>query len=456
MSLSAETLGDLDLLRAEIAHSEIPQRTTYGFVPTPDHIAEMIVEGHAGFSELGTYREASSVLDPSGGNGALILAMLDHNPDVHVTTIEPHPERVAVLERIAAITGRVTVHAGTFEEFYATNPQARFEAVIMNPPFSVPGYKDLWMRHVKMAHALTLPGGRVTAIVPGSYGNQGRKFAEFHAWAEEQRAYFEELPAGTFTLKAGVLTVPVPIVRADGRPSWVFGPRTEGVPVRVLSPRTAPRDVAAMPVQVYRDDLGNENRVVRFAGTCAHCGRLIWMHDNGAQDAQMWSGCKVFDAREDGLEGPDIGCCLPCGTDGPTTDKIRVIAGEFWTVPGEPAGSFTYPMDLIGGNWAVVTGHDWRGPEWTVTMCGQLQADPRYSGGDDDSIIVKLRTALGAVHELYVRADSRVTVTGGPVKVTQPEPVSEPVSEPVTAPVVRPVRDVWGPVIRAMKAKTQP
>lgn len=453
--MTTETVTALDALaalRQEQAVRELPERTTEGFVRTPPVIAEMIVSGHAGFMELGA---GARVLEPSAGDGSLLLEILETSETVHVTAVEPNPVRADVLDRIAAATGRVTVYRGTLEQFAAT-VLVPFDAVIMNPPFAVTGDKAPWIRHVQLAHALTIAGGRVSAIVPASYPSRGDKaHRAFREWAQNNGGFWEVLPEDAFGgFRTGVLTVPVPLpAREDSRPSWVFGPRVEAVPLRMARPDTSPRAAQRWPVQVYRDELGNENRVIRFAGTCAHCARLIWAHDNGHQEAQLWSSCAVLDAAAEGLDGPDIGLCMEHRSHGDVSGKVRALAGEYWTVPATPAPSVSpavYPMDLCKGMSAVVTGEDWRG--WTFTMARELCADPALADIDGvQKVNVRFHRGGSEYIDLFVDPGQRVTVLDGPATVTTP-PV------PPTAPPVQaaPVRDLWGPYISAMQATARP
>lgn len=93
------------------------------------------------------------VLEPSAGEGALASAC-ETEGAAAVDCVEIEPE---CLPQLAA-PGRVVVVA----DFLALQPFARYERIVMNPPFAGRTYA----KHVEHAKRWLAPGGRLFAIVP--------------------------------------------------------------------------------------------------------------------------------------------------------------------------------------------------------------------------------------------------------------------------------------------------
>ncbi|MGH8965876.1 MAG: hypothetical protein ACRDXB_11180, partial [Actinomycetes bacterium] len=56
------------------------------------------------------------------------------------------------------------------------NDVRAYAAVVMNPPFALPGDRQAWVSHLERAWGLLAEGGQLRAIVPASleYGRQRR------------------------------------------------------------------------------------------------------------------------------------------------------------------------------------------------------------------------------------------------------------------------------------------
>jgi phospholipid N-methyltransferase len=135
--------------------------------PTPPALAADLV------ADL-DLQPGSRVLEPSAGDGALVRAVRDAYLSVHITAVEPDLGRRTYLRR----TGPVGMHVwdGTLEDYAAFAGPAgiRFDAVVMNPPFTLPGQRYAWAQHLTLAWDRLLPGGLLRAIVPPSleFGRQ--------------------------------------------------------------------------------------------------------------------------------------------------------------------------------------------------------------------------------------------------------------------------------------------
>lgn len=137
-----------------------------GYFATPDALAQLVVEAYTDIPSLSLF---ARVLEPSAGDGALVRAVRRVNPAVEVVAVEPSGERAA---RIDGDSGLVRVQVDRFEEVARRHLQvgARpFDAVVMNPPFALPGVPSAWIDHVELAWSLLRTGGRLTAIVPAGF-----------------------------------------------------------------------------------------------------------------------------------------------------------------------------------------------------------------------------------------------------------------------------------------------
>jgi hypothetical protein len=160
--------------------------------PTPPELATELVDGL-------DLPAGARVLEPSAGDGALVRAIRDRYLAVHITAVEPDPVRRTYLRR----NGPVGMHVwdGTLEDYaeFAGPAGIRFDAVVMNPPFTLPGQRYAWAQHLALAWDRLLPGGQLRAIVPPSlgYGRQ-RPIAATRALIEEVGGTFRQAPVGAF------------------------------------------------------------------------------------------------------------------------------------------------------------------------------------------------------------------------------------------------------------------
>jgi predicted RNA methylase len=137
------------------------------------------------------------VLEPSAGIGSLVFAALDAGA-LSVTAVEIDPGNCTALCRIGmdrCASGGMDVHG---EDFIPWSYQRahliedRFDAVVMNPPFS----RNQDIAHVRAAWSLLRPGGKLIAVTsPHWTFAQDRASQEFRDWLP---GTWEDLPEGTF------------------------------------------------------------------------------------------------------------------------------------------------------------------------------------------------------------------------------------------------------------------
>ena len=152
------------------------------------------------------------MLEPSAGGGAFIDAIRAVNRGARIAVVEPNEARA----RSIAVDELMTLWLMTFERF-TDEAHAPFDAIVMNPPFAVPGTPTLWIDHVRLAWDLLAPGARLTAIVPASLGfRQDRRHQDMRALVDEFGGSVD-LPDDAFVSQGtGVHTMALWLDRPDG------------------------------------------------------------------------------------------------------------------------------------------------------------------------------------------------------------------------------------------------
>ncbi len=348
-----------------------------GFVATPDGLARETVNDHAHIEPVPG--RVLRVLEPSYGRGALVRAMLRDDGDgappdlsrwLHITAVEPDPRRARYVPASAAVTPVVD----TFETYAANATEAgtRFDRVVMNPPFSVPGRPTMWAEHVLRAWNLLAPGGRLVAIVPGNAMTAGGRHARAVRDLVAANGGYEPLAPDAFApsgimVRTGRLWLDRPYRRFPSNPfpegyarehRWIVPTyRADAEPVtvdRLIFTRAA---AEVTPVQAIRDNHRDTVRVMRYAGDCAECTRPTWEFDDG-QNTPLGplgdAAAHALDAATDGMVGPSMAACFRCGDDGEINDRLHARVRPFWTVaPAEDPD----PVPVVDGYvspWSLV------------------------------------------------------------------------------------------------------
>jgi hypothetical protein len=326
---------------------------SHGWVPTPTDVAEDVA---ASYGEIGGVSgRRLRILEPSAGTGRLVDAVLrgalfDEDRDercaaiagwAHVTAVEMEPRRARHIPASAA----VDVIVDDFLQLAARAAVAgdRWDRIVMNPPFSVPGSPQAWAVHVLAAWRLLAPGGRLAAIVPASIRHASGKGAAVAALADWHGG-IDDLDDDAF-VESGVV-VPTAVVWLD-RPLAAEQPARAGLPylfrVYTGDERATPVDrpmlarsaAASTPVQVWRDAWrGGRERLLRYRADCALCTRPLWGFDDGENDPRgvlgdASAGFSV-DPAEAGLDGVmPVGLCPMCDS-GQNRDTVLSLARRDW------------------------------------------------------------------------------------------------------------------------------
>mgnify|MGYP000856803801 CR=1 FL=1 len=161
------------------------------FWPTPRDVAAEMCE----WANVGALAPGSQVLEPSAGDGALAEVIRDVAPRVGVLCVEPDPTRAEALRG----KGFGNVHQCRFEEFAAAHDGAQSAAVLMNPPFTLPGRPVAWAEHVLLAFPMVAPGGRLVAVVPRSVESRRHTVIDRVRDLADRHGSLESLPDDAFT-----------------------------------------------------------------------------------------------------------------------------------------------------------------------------------------------------------------------------------------------------------------
>lgn len=302
-----------------------------GFVPTPSEVAADLVYVHAELSPQ--HGRRLRVLEPSAGAGRFVAAIRAHlgTQWCDITAVEPDARRAAQIPTDDA----TTVHVETFEAFAERALAAgdRFDAVVMNPPFAVPGSAALWADHLMTAWQLLAPGGRLVAIVPASVLHDGRTGrVRDAADLMHRHGGGELLDMDTFA-ESGIKVATAVV--------WLDRPYDRTAePLPVSRPYVTRGAAEAMPVQIVRDGWRGTDRTLRHQGDCVSCSRPTWAFDDGDNDPRGVLGdatCHSLDPEEYGEPaGPAVGMCADCANDGDAFRRGMDAARRIWADAATP------------------------------------------------------------------------------------------------------------------------
>jgi predicted RNA methylase len=205
------------LLDELLASETLPPKNPNAFFPTPLEIAEMVIDAADQDSD-----STPRVLEPSAGQGALAQALLAAVPGAKLDLVEADPWNAAMLRRRGW-----TVHEQDFLTFRAADA---YDAVVMNPPFSLASDRKAYITHILHAWSMVAENGILVAVAPMgfTYGSDRRTRDFLH----EVQLYGEwtALPDGAFKASGtGAATVLITMQRTDeswrdrpynGFPSW--------------------------------------------------------------------------------------------------------------------------------------------------------------------------------------------------------------------------------------------
>lgn len=164
------------------------------FFPTPEAVCKRLVQ-------LAEIKPNWRILEPSAGNGSIAECIIKSYPEVELDVIEINPTLRQILE-----LNKFTLVGRNFLEFRTI---ARYEACIMNPPFSK------LVEHIYHACKQLVSGGVLVSVVPNSVF-YNRKYQEFKQWIYTNNAYVETVDKNAFlssTTPTGVSTNIIKVIK---------------------------------------------------------------------------------------------------------------------------------------------------------------------------------------------------------------------------------------------------
>lgn len=171
-----------------IALGEVTTAREVGFFETAPKLADVLVD-RAGV------KAGDLVLEPSAGTGRIVAAIRRRGG--LCTAVERDAKHRLDLRRCEQGSNEGPELMVITMDFMAYAPVAKFDAVVMNPPFNkVDGHDQL--DHVRHAASLLQPDGLLVSVLSaGVMFRSDKRHTAFRAWAEE-RGDFEMLPEGSF------------------------------------------------------------------------------------------------------------------------------------------------------------------------------------------------------------------------------------------------------------------
>lgn len=167
-----------------------------GFFETPAGLAERVI----GFADI---QHGHRVLEPSAGTGNLLAAIGHTRKDCKAVAVEINSR----LAKNLKTQFMVNVDVCCCDFLQCNGDLGRFDRVVMNPPFSVPGQPQADIDHVTHAFEFLKPGGRLVAIM--SAGVKFRENSKTKQFREMVREIYDNPPDSFKVSGTSVNTVTV-------------------------------------------------------------------------------------------------------------------------------------------------------------------------------------------------------------------------------------------------------
>ena len=164
------------------------------FYPTPEELVIQCIEA----LNIPEYGFIGKILEPNGGTGAFISKLPE---DCQITTYELDP---SLAKNLKAKFPLVEVFN---QDFLLVEPEPIYDYVVMNPPFNTETKKNIWMAHINHAKKFLRKGGKLVAIVPGTFiYSSTKEISQFreemlnHGWYFEHNIEFSTTKVKTVGL----------------------------------------------------------------------------------------------------------------------------------------------------------------------------------------------------------------------------------------------------------------
>ncbi len=197
------------LLAGVLSSGMMPPKNPHAFFPTPQPVVDLAL----GMVDARCWYGPMRILEPSAGTGAFADAlrrMQQSMGDEAQWTVD-----CCEIQPLNRATLQARGHHVVADDFLAYDPGAVYDAVVMNPPFSVPGDKTAYITHIRHAWTLLKPFGHLVAITPNGWRYRNdRLHLEFLDFVADYGT-FEEVEAGAFSESGTGIATTVISLRKD-------------------------------------------------------------------------------------------------------------------------------------------------------------------------------------------------------------------------------------------------
>lgn len=166
----------------------------YGYFPTPAAVVDRLME-------IAEIKPGMTVLEPSAGRGAIALPCATLGAVVDCYELLSANHAFLTDNRLGFVRHM---------DFLMVEPEATYDRVCMNPPFS----KQADIHHVTHALKFLKPGGLLVSVMSASVTFRDNKLAKnFRDLIAERGGDIEELPEGAFKesgtmVRTVIVTIP--------------------------------------------------------------------------------------------------------------------------------------------------------------------------------------------------------------------------------------------------------
>jgi predicted RNA methylase len=172
------------MYKATVETGIMPPKNPLAFFPTPKEVVIQMLG--AAYPSRG-----DKVLEPSAGRGGIVDVLIDEVPGLDITCVELDPVNAGILRSKGYHTHEL--------DFLQFDTKDRYDAIYMNPPFSVKGDPHAYITHIEHAFKFLKQDGLLVAIAPNGFEtNTQRRCQEFRDMIAANSGTWVALESGSF------------------------------------------------------------------------------------------------------------------------------------------------------------------------------------------------------------------------------------------------------------------
>ncbi len=141
------------MIREILKRGSIGDYKSYQYYPTPENVVDTVTD----FMK-DNLTEFETVLEPSGGTGAIVRGIKKNFRDAKIDTFEINPIHATILQTH-------DINNVINEDFLKVEPKQKYDVVVMNPPYSL----NRWSMHLEHA---TKFSDTIISILPTGHANK--------------------------------------------------------------------------------------------------------------------------------------------------------------------------------------------------------------------------------------------------------------------------------------------